>query len=139
MISALQACPVCFQVPRSKILSCTNAHKICESCYDKTVSSARQCPQGNCPYDEPPRRCRELEAIVDNADLELSCSNANVGCTVEMRKEGLRKHEVICTFREVPCPDTTCEEIVVLNNIDSHISENHQNMFKLSRPGVSYF
>ena len=139
MISAalktLLECRVCFQVPRNKILICTNSHKICETCYDKITAGAKQCPQGNCPYDEPPRRNRELEAIVDNIDLELSCSKASAGCTVEMKKEALKKHEIECIYRQVPCPATICQKRILFNSIDSHISESHKNINKKQSPG----
>jgi len=127
-------CPVCFQVPRSKIFVCSNSHKICESCYGKITAGAKQCPQGNCLYDEPPRRSRELEEIVENADLELSCSNASAGCKVDMKKDELRKHEMKCIFRQVPCPYTHCKKLISFNCIDSHISQSHLATTKKENP-----
>ena len=120
-------------------MACTNAHKICESCYAKILSDSRLCPQGSCPYDEPPRRCRELEAIVDNADIELMCRNADGGCNVELKNEELEKHEGICNFRKVPCPDTTCEEMIVVSKVDKHINEEHQNSFKMNNTHFELF
>ena len=120
-------CPVCFQVPKSKIFVCRNSHKVCESCYGKITADAKQCPQGNCPYDDPPRRNRELEAIIENADIEISCSNASAGCTVEMKKEELREHEVNCIFKQVHCPGTNCEKLILFSSIDSKL------------PGRTYF
>ena len=119
-------CPVCFQVPGSKIFVCSNSHKICESCYNKITAGAKQCPQGNCPFDEPPRRYRELENIVENADIELSCSNAGAGCKVEKKKGELREHEMKCIFRQVPCPGTAFEKIILFNSIDSHITRHEK-------------
>ena len=93
LLRPLLECPVCFKIPRNKIFVCSNSHKICDSCYDKITAGAKQCPQGLCSYDDPPRRYMELEAIVENADLELICIRSVSGCTVEMKKEELRKHE----------------------------------------------
>ena len=126
VLKTLVECPICFRVPRSKILACNNGHKICESCYDKIVASAKQCPQGNCQYDQTPRRCRELEAIVDNVEFDFSCSNEDAGCRMEMGKEELRKHEFECEFRQVPCPNTTCGKMILLNILTAHIRDSHQ-------------
>ena len=91
ILKSLVECPVCFQVPRGKILACSNSHKVCETCFDQISTSKKQCPQGNCPYDQPPRRYRELEAIVENANIDFSCSYAKDGCNVEMEKETLKE------------------------------------------------
>ena len=99
ILKSLVECPVCFQVPRGKILACSNSHKICEACFKKIVAARKQCPQGNCPYDQPPRRYRELEAIVEKANIDFSCIYAKDGCNVEMEKEALKKHEAECAFK----------------------------------------
>ena len=106
VLKTLVECPVCFEVPRGKILACSNAHIICEPCHEKLVAAEKQCPQGNCKYDQPARRCRELEAIVENANFDLNCCNASTGCQKMVEKETMKMHELECIFRPVPCPDT---------------------------------
>ena len=134
ILKSLVECPVCYQVPRGKILACSNSHKICEACFNKIIAARKQCPQGNCPYDQPPRRYRELEAIVENANIDFSCSNAEDGCRVEMEKETLKKHEAECSFRKVPCPDTYCEQLILFSSIGDHISSYHLDLYELSSP-----
>ena len=133
-LKSVVECPVCFRVPRGKILTCSNSHKICEVCYQKIVASAKQCPQGNCAYDQPPRRCRELETIVENADLVLNCRRESAGCREELRRVDMIKHENICQFREVPCPNSSCEQMIIFRSIDSHITESHPSISKLTSP-----
>eukprot|EP00092_Neocalanus_flemingeri_P038390 GFUD01041796.1.p1 GENE.GFUD01041796.1~~GFUD01041796.1.p1 ORF type:complete len:258 (+),score=54.16 GFUD01041796.1:73-846(+) len=130
-------CPVCLDIPRSKIFACSNGHKICESCYDKIRTTANMnamlCPNGRCKYDNPPRRNRDLEYIVENSDVKLSCSRPL--CQVEMAKDNLLKHEVECEFRTVPCPHTTCEKEIVFKQVEDHIKRVHQDVCRvLQRP-----
>ena len=53
-----------------------------------------------------------------------------------MNKEELGKHEVKCSFREVPCPLTTCEKMILFSSFDTHISKNHKDTLKLKLPCV---
>ena len=83
-------CLICFLVPKAKIFSCCNGHKICESCHKKikyTTANYKQCPQGGCRYNKPPHRLRDLEVIIDNSDVKVNCSKA--GCEEEMPRTEL--------------------------------------------------
>ena len=71
---------------------------------------------------------------MDNADIELMCKDADGGCNVELKNEELKKFEAICTFRKVPCSDTTCEEMIVFSKV-----EEHKNSFKRSNPHIELF
>jgi len=124
-------CPICLTLPRSKIFCCVNSHKICETCYSKMAQGLcgkKLCPQGGCKYDKPPRRVRDCEAMIENSGLELSCNRP--GCTVEMKKDEMLKHEVGCEFRTVPCPSTNCQMKVLFKDIDFHIQQNHKSKNK---------
>jgi len=119
-------CPVCYLLPKSRVFICTNSHKICESCYIEMAGDVpKHCPQGGCDYDQPPRRGRDYEAMIENSDFELPCSKS--GCNVEMKKGLLAAHEVQCRFRTVPCPDIGCGLEISFQNIDLHIKDNHKN------------
>jgi len=124
-------CPVCLLVPKAKILACSNGHKICESCHKKlkTVAQAKKCPLGGCDYSNPPLRIRDLEAIVENSDVKLSCSLS--GCRVEMTRQDLKIHEEGFKYRLVPCPKTSCQEMIRFNDISSHITKHHKDKFYL--------
>lgn len=123
-------CPICFLLPKSKIFTCVNSHQICESCYDK-LTGARNCPQG-CDYDQPPRRARVCEALIENSDLEHCCSKP--GCEVELKKSRMAAHELNCIFRTVPCPVASCQKDFLFRNIDSHIRDNHKESITLTKP-----
>lgn len=122
-------CPVCFLVPKGKILACSNGHKICESCHKKlkTVTHAKKCPLGGCDYSNPPHRIRDLEAIVENSDVKLSCSQS--GCKEEMTRQDLKNHEARCKYRKVPCPKTNCQEMIRFKDIWSHMNKYHKDKF----------
>ena len=129
-------CPICFLLPGGKIFACINSHQICESCYNK-LPGPKFCPQG-CDYDDPPRRARCFETLIENSDFEQECSKQ--GCTVEMKKDCIAAHELKCIFRAVPCPDTTCQKQVMFKNIDLHLNENHKDTtIARSQPSVEAF
>jgi len=131
-------CPMCYLLPRSKIFICTNSHKICESCYITLRGDVtKHCPQGGCDYDQPPRRVRDYEAIIENSDFELPCSKP--GCNVELKKEPLAAHEVKCSFRTVPCPAVECGLNISFQNIDSHIQDNHKYKITCKLPKIEPF
>jgi len=118
-------CPVCFLLPRNRIIDCTNGHKTCESCYNKLKGGegSKVCPQGGCPYDKPPRRARDFEALIENSTFNIPCGKP--GCHVEMKKDQLDIHERSCAFRKVPCPDLTCRVEVQYNSLNLHIRDSH--------------
>ena len=129
-------CPICFLLPRGKILSCANSHQICGSCFKKLgedAAGAKHCPQGGCEYDMPPRRARGFEAMIENSDFEQNCRKP--GCNVEMKKDLIEAHEQKCIFRKVPCPVTSCQNKVVFKNIDLHIMLRHKTITR-TQPNV---
>jgi len=130
-------CPICFLLPRSKIFSCVNSHQICEPCYNK-LRGPKNCPQG-CEFDNPPRRARVSEAMIENSDFDQNCSKP--GCDVEMKKDDIAAHELKCIFRTVPCPAASCQKEILLKNIDVHI-DNHireKNAVILTEPHIAPF
>lgn len=127
-------CPVCLLLPRSRIFSCVNSHQICESCHSKLVG-AKQCPQGGCGFDQPPRRARVFEAMIENSNLDLNCNRP--GCDVELKKGCIEAHELKCIYRTVPCPVVDCQKEILFKNLDLHKS-NHF-MFPAFMPDVAYF
>eukprot|EP00092_Neocalanus_flemingeri_P022055 GFUD01023920.1.p1 GENE.GFUD01023920.1~~GFUD01023920.1.p1 ORF type:complete len:257 (-),score=50.41 GFUD01023920.1:184-954(-) len=121
-------CPVCWYIPRSKIFVCSNSHKICESCFAKiqtTVNTnSKPCPSCRCHYDDPPHRNLDLESIVENSKVELSCRRPR--CQVEMTKDKLLEHEDECEFRMVPCPIPACKKKIFFKQLEAHIKTVHQ-------------
>ena len=124
-------CPVCLSVPAGKILACCNGHKICEACFMKlkTDENSKKCPQGGCNYNNPPHRCRDLEAIVENSDVKLSCSRP--GCNEEMTRLNIHGHEAKCKFRLVPCPKTSCQKKIKFSEILLHMQKAHEDRYKI--------
>jgi len=128
-------CPICFLLPGGRIFACVNSHQICESCYNK-LPGAKHCPQG-CGYDDPPRRARCFETLIENSDFKQECSKP--GCTVEMKKDSIAAHELKCIFRTVPCPSTSCQKQVMFKNIDLHLKEHLKDIIIRTQPSVIPF
>ena len=132
-LKARLECPICLDIPRSKMFNCVNGHKICEACYGQLHLVARggkQCPQARCTYDKPPRRLRDLEAVIEISDFNLACRWP--GCNVELSVKDLKQHEAKCDHRQVPCPYTKCCKLVQFRDIDScRVANNHNDKKKL--------
>ena len=86
------SCPVCYEVQRRYYL-CRNSHALCEECYDNLVHW--RCPIGRCNYDDPPRRARHLEGIIDRLGFEFECEN--FPCQFRGTISELEEHEEICS------------------------------------------
>jgi hypothetical protein len=128
-------CPICFLLPRRKIFSCVNSHQLCETCYNK-LTGAKNCPHG-CEFDNPPRRARVSEAMIENSDLDQNCSKQ--GCNVEMKKGDIEVHELKCIFRTVPCPVTKCQKEILFKNIEMHLRDKHTNVIPTNQPKIEPF
>jgi len=89
----------------------------------------KACPQGDCTYDRPPRRARDLEAMIENSHFTLSCCKPE--CLVEMKKGDVDAHETSCIFRKVPCPDMSCQkEVLTYMSLDVHIREKNSTVLE---------
>ena len=126
LMKSLLECPVCYTIPRNQsIFLCSNSHKICQTCFD--LLELKICPQGKCEYkDEQPMRNRDLEKIIAECDIDLSCHNWREGCTVEAKKKELEEHETECDFRKVPCP-FSCGSETMFRKIQDHLKESHRS------------
>ena len=92
----------------------------------KTVSSGK----GNGLFDNPRRRNRDLEDIIEKSDFGLKCSKA--GCNVVLARGALLKHERQCEYRAVHCPVTSCGKKVLFTNLDNCI-ESHAHGTDLNK------
>ena len=126
LMKSLLECPVCFTIPRDQsIFLCNNSHKICKTCFD--LLEVLVCPQGKCEYNvDNLMRNRDLEKIIAECDLELSCQNWREGCTREDKRKVLEKHETECIFRRVPCP-FNCGSNVIFRRLHGHLKESHRS------------
>jgi hypothetical protein len=128
-------CPVCFEIPSDGVmLLCQNSHDICATCKTKMDDDrSGKCPQGDCDYDNPPRRNRTVAGLVDRLPLEFACkyaakataTAAASGCEFVGTKKLLGQHEEACHHRPVPCPAKSCEESVSANNVIEHLKTMH--------------
>jgi len=127
LMKSLLECPVCLTIPRDQsIFLCNNSHKICSSCFD-LLDMAATCPQGKCEYNrENLMRNRDLEKIIAECDIELSCQYWRKGCDVEDKRKILEKHEADCSFRTVPCP-FTCGCRVLFRDLRQHLQDRHRS------------
>jgi len=138
-------CPICFSISKLRIFLCVNGHKICEKCFNslntiteggrisKKKNLAKICPQSRCKYDDPPRRNRDLESIIESCDLALSCSYE--GCNVELVRSELLEHEEKCPKKpnpdskiDITCPVTDCGQVTSSrHSLESHLQQSHED------------
>merc|ERR1719318_2201851 len=58
-------------------------------------------------------------------------------CRVEMTRQDLKSHEEGCKYRKVPCPKTSCQEMIRFKDISSHMSKYHEDKFyNISAPEI---
>ena len=70
-------------------------------------------------------RNRDLEKIISECDIELSCKNWREGCTVEAKRKVLEEHESECNFRTVPCP-CNCGNNTMFSKLQDHLKDSHR-------------
>jgi len=70
-------------------------------------------------------RNRDLEKIISECDIELSCHNWRNGCTMEAKRKVLEEHETECEFRTVACP-FSCGSNTPVRNLHVHLKESHR-------------
>ena len=62
-LRSLAECPVCYDVRRDvPIYQCANGHIICGACKDRETVAI--CPTCRCPFDNPPRRNRQVGKMI---------------------------------------------------------------------------
>ncbi len=84
-------CPVCHQVPRTKVFQCVNGHSICEQCSTKV----KPCPQ--CRSSRKRSRNLLAETLLDA--FEFKCRYSEQGCEKTMSRGELSAHEYQCDQR----------------------------------------
>ena len=53
--------------------------------------------------------------------LRLKCHNKIHGCAAEVSLEELPDHLSVCEYAYVPCPHTSCREVVMKTMLDNHV------------------
>ncbi|CAF3337401.1 unnamed protein product [Rotaria socialis] len=110
-------CPICHCL-LWKPVSCSSCQNLfCCKCIQKCLEiNPTTCPFRCTPF-EINRAPPHIQSIVGR--LRIRCRNTSFGCTQILSYDSLEQHEhVACIFRTKRC--TTCEELVLVNQIDEH-------------------
>ncbi len=65
---------------------------------------------------------RQVERIIEEADLEFSCRHASEGCEFVDGRSELRQHEEKeCDFRPVKCVFLNCGQVIKARDMPKHL------------------
>ena len=126
-------CPICYAVPSCNVLVCINGHRICLKCFSSL--GVKRCPQSRCKFDDPPRRNRDLESIIEAGDWVRACPWP--GCLVECEKNDLMSHVAHCDrhpgrTKDAVCPFTECQKLLAIADLDNHLRRSHNGYYMTS-------
>ena len=86
-------CPVCLDKILPPVYQCVNGHILCETCQEKVS----HCPVCREKFLNNERiRCLEVERIIEMQ--EHSCPHVKKGCTLRLKWNEIREHELDCLF-----------------------------------------
>ena len=97
-------CVVCLDFPRSVIYQCCNGHLLCEGCFVRVVEGNQPvCPTCRASLSrDRPIRSRFAETVL--SALPVPCSNAESGCSEQVRFGQLAHHLASeCRYRRTEC------------------------------------
>jgi hypothetical protein len=118
-------CPVCLEIRKRPIFQCEDGgHIICCKCHGDLI--IKTCPVCMGAYATPPSRNRVIERMIDRLNLPENCINGKNGCKFSGPQDALKIHEKDCLFRIVPCPDTSCDQGVVMHQLAGHAIAQHK-------------
>ena len=126
-------CPICYTIPSCNVLVCVNGHRICLKCFSSL--GTKRCPQSRCQFDDPPRRNRDLEFIIERGDWVRACPWQ--GCSAELEKKDLIAHQENCDrhpgrTKDAFCPFTGCQKLLAISDLDNHLRSRHHENYMTS-------
>jgi len=82
---------------------------------------------------KPPSRNRMAEAIMEQANFDHACRNADDGCEFEAADEkAVRRHEAKCQMGRVPCVEGgDCRARLAVEMLAEHLRTQHDNVIFL--------
>ena len=109
---------------------CMNAHQLCEECKSECDCGSQV---GNLPNPL-------VHQILK--DLPVYCPNYKTGCREMLLKvEDLEDHKLECVFRQIYCPQISCQHSrhgnILFKDIGDHFSAIHDSKSSLKRKGLS--
>ena len=127
------SCGVCYSSMLTNIHACQHcSHVQCAECTTTIQRRALEsrthlyCPQCRSSTCFP--RNRALELVLD--DLTWSCENDR--CLFVGNRQEMRSHRSHCLHAGYPCP--LCSECYLLQDLSSHIWENHHRSEDIELP-----
>lgn len=121
-------CQICMKVlQQPHVTECCGQH-FCKGCLEKWFKKNRR-PKKVCPHCRVVSFVHILYKPLQRKinELEVYCSNHNLGCNVTLKLEELNFHLSItnssgCSFVSIPCP-SMCGQEVLRTKMDSHMVE----------------
>ena len=114
-------CPVCLTLPQeTPIYQCENGHIVCKSCHPLL----ERCPQCRGSLG----RNRNLFAESFLGTFSKECPFAKKGCSARILADNEENHKKACEYRELVCLLATCDQLVPLRTMRSHLVSQHTSL-----------
>jgi len=113
-------CPICLNVYQDPVLTSCCGNHFCQSCMKEIELEERPCPLCNVE-----KFTTMLDKHFDRKvnELQVWCTNKEVGCTWHGTVYQLRRHldpsTGSCKFSQIPCPNF-CGAYIKMSEIESH-------------------
>ena len=115
-------CSLCQDVPgptgvRKNRYACQNGHLVCENCKFGECSCKSKIFNG--PMEH-------VEKILETLPWH-NCQNFKSGCRDVIETKSLEEHQKFCIYRQIFCPELSCEKKVLFKDIIDHTGTDHKN------------
>lgn len=133
-IKSLFECPICFDYATPPIYQCQNGHLVCQGCSRKITN----CPTCRVPISNPSIRNLQLDRLANT--FQFPCKYNFNGCQWKSYWFQKREHEDNCDFisYSCPCPGTSCKWTGLLNEVMSHLNDQHRSITTLSGEDIVF-
>ncbi|XP_050440047.1 uncharacterized protein LOC126845436 [Adelges cooleyi] len=122
-------CPVCLALACRVRCCCSNGHMVCDTCYRRLeMNESPTCPMCRSPLSETIFVAAAVEtALTDiTKTMKTTCSYRPNGCRELVAVHDVNDHEVSCMYApDVKCFVSTCQWAGVSSQIYDHVSSVH--------------
>ena len=115
-------CSLCQDVPgpigvRKNRYACQNGHLVCENCKFGECSCKSKIFIGPMQH---------VEKILETLQWH-NCHNFKFGCRDVIETKLLDEHQKFCIYRQIFCPELSCETKILFKDIIDHTGTDHKN------------
>ena len=111
-------CVICLSIPKSNpVYQCDNGHIFCDSCHYKVIECC------TCGVKVGNTRNRAAEKFLEKCPT--LCDFSSFGCSIRLARAEMEEHKSVCLYKPVPCPATTCNDLLSMEDVIQHMDGVH--------------